>query len=501
MINLSFSNEIQWSPDTRLTFHENVDWSPSITATSDGKLWVVWRSDKMGDYEIFYRVFDNSTWSDETQLTFDPSYDDHPCVMEDNDGNIWVVWESDRGLANVTNQDLFYKIFNGTGWSDPVQLTNHTLGDAYPSITQDSNGTIWLFWTSFRTFPGGEYDDSYNEIFYKTFNGASWSDPIQLTNDTNKPDMDPSAIAAADGKIWVVWAKKNILYYKVYYGTAWSYDSLLVYDPSHNWHPSIMQANDGKIWVAWDSDRGTKISNIYYKIFDGSLWTPDTKLTTNIMADDYPSITQDTYGTIWVMWSSPRHANFDLYYKMNSHDVAITNVTTQASTVNRGETLDIEITTLNRGTENETFEVQCYADLILAGTETISLTPGQSQTLTIQWNTTGVARRTYVISATAAAVPGEVKLDDNSFTDGSVQVEILGDICGIYNGVVRPVRDGAVTIIDYAEVSLNCFTYDPDQYPELPPWDPVWGPICDLDKNGAIDTDDLVLVAIHFAET
>jgi hypothetical protein len=416
--------------------------------------------------------------------------------MEDNDGNVWVVWESDR---SDENQDLFYKIFNGTGWSDPVQLTNHTSGDGYPSITQDSNGTIWLFWTSLRTFPGGEFDDGYNEIFYKTFNGSTWSDPVQLTNDTKKPDMDPSVMAAADGKIWVVWAKKNNLYYKVYYGTAWSYDAILTWDPSTNWHPSIMQANDGTIWVAWDSDRDIN-TNIYYKIFDGSYWTTDIKLTTDVMDDDYPSITQDKYGTIWIMWSSPRFANFDLYYQTNSHDVAITDVTTEASTVTRGETLAIEVTTLNLGTENETFEVQCYANSILAGTKTISLTPGQSHTLTIQWNTTGVARGTYIISATAVAVPGEVKLDDNSLTDGSVQVEILGDICGVYDGVVMPIPDGAVRIIDFMEVSFNVFTYDPNQYPDLPPWDPVWGPVCDVDKNGAIDTDDLYLVGLHFGE-
>jgi hypothetical protein len=499
-VNLSFSNAIQWSPDTRLTFDEYADWSPSITATSDGKLWVVWRSNRMGDYELFYTVFDGYNWSNETRLTFDPGFDDHPCVMEDNDGNIWVVWESDRGLANMTNQDLFCKIFNGTSWSDPVQLTNHTSGDAYPSIAQDSNGTIWLFWTSFRTFPGGEYDDGYNEVFYKTLNETGWSEPIQLTNDTNKPDMDPAVLADENGMIWVVWAKKNKLYYKVHYGTTWSYDSLLVYHASHNWYPSITQANDGNIWIAWSSDRDVN-DNIYYKIFDGYIWTADTKLTSNILDDTYPSVAQDIHGTIWVTWASPRFANFDLYYTTNSHDIAVTNVAPQASTVTRGETLAIEVTALNLGTEDETVEVRCYANSILAGNETLSLTPGQSDTVTIQWNTTGVARDTYVISATAVAVPGEVKLDDNTLIDGSVQVEILGDVCGAYDGVVMPTPEGAVTRLDWVAVSLNRQTYDPDQYPGFPPWDPVWGPACDVDKNGAVDVDDLLLVALHYGET
>jgi len=496
IINLSFCNAIQWSPDTRLTDHEDIDCAPSIIATSDGKLWLFWRSDRTNNFEIFYRVFDGS-WSNETQLTFDPGIDDHPCAMEDNEGNIWVVWEHSQ---NHETQDVFYTIFNGTAWCDPVQITNHTAGDGYPSIAQASNGTIWVFWTSSRTFPGGEWDDGYYEVFYKTFNGSNWSAPIQLTDDQNKADMDPSVMATADGKIWLVWAKKNKLYYKVYYGTAWSYDSLLVWHASHNWHPSIMQAYDGDIWVAWDSDRDIN-TNIYYKIFNGTYWTTDQKLTTEVMDDDYPSVAQDKYGTTWIIWSSPRFTNFDLYYKINSHNIAITEVAPQVSTLTRGETLDIEVTTMNGGTEDETVQVQCYANSILAGTQTISLAPGQSQTLTIQWNTTGVARGTYVINATAVPVPGEVKLNDNSFIDGSVKVEILGDVCGVYDGVVRPIPDGAVKIIDFMEVSSNVFTYDPDKYPELPPWDPVWGPICDVNEDGAIDTDDLLLVGIHFGET
>jgi len=497
MINLPFCSAVEWSPEERLTFDEAVDWSPSITSTSDGKLWVVWRSQRTGNHEIFYKVFNGSSWSGDTRLTFNSSFDDHPCVMEDNEGNIWVVWESDR----IGNQDLFYKIFNGTTWSDPVQITTHPLGDAYPSIAQGINGTIWLFWTSFRTFPGGEYDDSYNEIFYKTFNGSVWGDPIQLTNDTKKPDMDPSVMADSSGKIWVVWAKKNKLYYKIHYGTAWSYDSLLVWHASHNFHPSITQADDGQIWLVWDSDRDIN-ANIYYKIFDGSIWTMDLQLTTDIMDDDYPSVTQDNNGTIWVTWSSPRFLNFDLYYQKTSyHDVAITEVTTQVSHVTRGEIVPIEVTALNLGTENETFEVQCHANSTLAGTETISLAPQQSGNLTIQWNTTEVGGGTYIITATAVAVPGEVKLDDNTLTDGSVQIQIIGDVCGVYNGVIKPIPDGAVRVTDWGKVSWNIFTYDPNQYPDLDPWDPVWGPACDVNKDGAIDIDDLVLVGIHFGET
>jgi hypothetical protein len=48
--------------DTQLTTHPGDDWSPSITQTSDGRIWVVWHSLRTGNADLFYKTY-NGTWT------------------------------------------------------------------------------------------------------------------------------------------------------------------------------------------------------------------------------------------------------------------------------------------------------------------------------------------------------------------------------------------------------------------------------------------------------
>jgi len=494
IILVSLSHAVEWSLDERLTTDESIDWMPSITSTTQGEIWVVWRSDRMGNEEIFYKVFDGSQWSQDTRLTWENHTDNHPSITQASDGKIWVVWDSDR---NEHDQNIYYKVFDGAQWSQDTLLTTDPSPDAYPSIMQASDGKIWVVWASPRT------GDS--KVFYKIFNGTFWSEDTQLTTAVNVQDLHPSVMQDAAGLIWVAFtkitdSKFEDIFYKVFDGSEWSPDWQLTFDEKYDSHPSIMQTSDGAIWFVWDSDRDGN-ENIYYKFFDGFVWSPETKLTTHLADDVWPSIAQATDQTIWVVWGSLRGAvpNFDIYYKTNSHDVAITQVTAPVATINRGQTLPIEVVAMNRGTESETFEVKCHANSTLVGSETISLIPGQSHSLTFQWNTTGAAPGVYVLSATAVAVRGEGKLEDNSLNGGPVEVRILGDICGTYEvepnvWKTLPIPDGRVLSNDFLTAAGQFGT-------AYPYWHPIWGPACDLNKDKVIDIDDLMIIALHYGET
>lgn len=380
-------------------------------------------------------------------------------------------------------------------WSPDMRLTTDDDIDWFPSITSTTDGSLWVVWRSDRTG-----DD---EIFYKVYDGTSWSNDTQVTTDSNAQDWDPSAMQTADGQIWVAFTKTPIgkkhsdIYYKVFNGSSWTRDFRLTFEDKHyDQNPSIMETINGTIWVVWDSDRDLFYNKLYYKFFNGSTWSGDTKLTTYLADDMYPSITQATDHTIWVVWGSVREApNFDIYYKtMIPHDVAITEVTVPVDPVIRGETISLNVTAMNRGTESETFTVQSYANSTLVGSETISLTPEQSQSLTFQWNTTGVPSGTYIISATAVAVLGEENLDDNYLIGGSIEVRILGDICGWYGGSLLPIPDGRVELDDFM-IAVGQFGTTSSN------WHPVWGPASDINEDNVIDIDDLMIIALHFGET
>jgi len=490
---------VEWSADIRLTLDDDADSSPSITQAIDGKIWVAWSSSRTGNSEIFYKVYDGSSWSDPpNQLTTNPSYDGHPAIMGASDGKIWVVWVSDR--TGTDNLEIFYKVYDGS-WSDAIQLTTYQYWDSHPAIMEASDSKIWVVWESDRN----KHDV---DIYYKLFNGSSWSDAMPATTDELADDRYPSIMQAMGGMIWVVFTKlsetdpNGDVYYKLYNGTSWSTDIRRTWHPGSDLNPSIAQSGDGTIWIVWDSDRNGQDANIYYTFYD-THWAPDTKLTTD-QSDDYlPSMTAAADGTIWVVWTSTRFANFDIYYRTTItspyHDIAVIRVKTNPTVAIRGENVSIEVTTQNQGTYPETFEVQCHANSTLIGSKTIFLSPGQTNIMypPLKWNTTGVPRGNYTISATVAAVTDETDLADNyKEADEPVEVRLLGDISGMYYGEIRPIPNGMVDGIDFAVITLpgNIFS-------EYPTWDPVWGPICDLNKDGKVGVADLMIVGIHYGET
>jgi len=479
----------------RLTLDDNSDSAPSIAQATNGHIWVVWDSDRTGNHELFYKVYDGSSWSEETQLTNDPNLDLYPSITQVSNGDIWVVWDSNR----MGNHDIFYTVYNGSSWCDAYPLISDLRYDSHPAIMEASDGDVWVVWESDRNLHDVD-------LYYTVYNGSSWSNELQLTTDPNTDDEYPSVMQATGGMIWVVFTKivdetNEELYYKVFDGSAWSVDVRLTWNANSDSHPSIAQANDGAIWVVWDSDRNGYDDNIYYKIFD-EFWSLDTKLTTDLSDDFMPSVTPTTDGAIWVVWTSTRLANFDIYCKATIasqyHDVAIIRVTTDLVLAIRGETISIEATAQNKGTYGESFEVQCHVNSTLLASTTIFLSPGQTNTIfpSFDWNTTGVTPGKYIISATAVAVQGEIDLNDNSRdADESVEVRILGDICGMYKSGLAPIPNGVVDLDDIMAVAMpgHIFT-------KSPTWDPVWGPACDLNKDGKVGVADLMIVSLHFGE-
>jgi len=431
----------EWSPDMRLTWNTRSDWMPSIAQASDGKIWVAWHSLRTGKADIFYKVYDASQvhpWSSETRLTTDPNVDMAPSIMRAKDNKIWIVWSSNRN----GNNDIFYKVYDGVSWSQDDNLTTDPNIDELPSIMHASDDKIWISWSTNRT---GNF-----EIFYKTSsdNGATWSPDTPLPYAEEKRDKNPSIMQARDGKIWVVWERDDDICYKTSSdnGATWSPDNRLTADPNFDSHPSIMQTSDDDIWVVWDSDRISGQDDIYYKVYDNQTgrWSLDTRLATDLDNDFMPSIMQATDQTIWIIWASSRVNNYDIYYRTTAipqpHDVAIFSVTPSQTQIYQDPKalVYIEVVAQNHGTNTETITATCYADSTLIGSKTFVLAPGQLYPITFPWNVSTTPLGNYTVTATANIVPGETHSADNTFIDGTVQIKIQGDING----------DGIVDIYD-----------------------------------------------------
>ena len=388
--------------------------------------------------DIFYKVYNGSStfpWSPTKKLTTDVEYDKTPSITTTADGDIWVVWSSNRD----GNFEIYYKIYNESSWGPDTRLTNETSKDESPSVMQDKDGDIWVVWSSNRT---GNF-----EVHYLVYDSQTkeWQPPGQLTYDSSS-DKDPSIIQAQDDAIWVVWERNADLYHKVFFKnmTVVMPVTPLTLDSNVDLHPSIMQAQNGAIWIAWDTDRtpgANYTADIYCRKIH-NFTVSDERITYDDGDDSLPAIMQAADGKIWITWTSARLNNFDIYYKTDSppphiHDIAVVSVTHNPDTtyVNKGLNISIEVVPQNQGAETEVLEVRCYTNLTLIGNQTINLMAGQLMPINFSWETSDIASGTYTITA-EVSILNETDTDpaDNTLADGTILVTITGDVDG--NGKV-----------------------------------------------------------------
>jgi thermitase len=164
------------------------------------------------------------------------------------------------------------------------------------------------------------------------------------------------------------------------------------------------------------------------------------------------------------------------------HDVAIIDVVSDRTWAFQGFTVNLNVTILNKGDLGENVNVTLYYNVTsnkVIGTQNMTLSSGQSQTIIFVWNTTGVPYcRNYTMTA-VATIPADSNPADNTLSKGDIEVRILGDING----------DGTIDMKDIRRVAKAFASY---------PGHPRWSLDADLNQDGIVDMKDIRLVAKNF---
>lgn len=169
---------------------------------------------------------------------------------------------------------------------------------------------------------------------------------------------------------------------------------------------------------------------------------------------------------------------------LNRPDVAVSNVGPSKTILGQGYCLKINVTAVNKGDREETFNVTVYANTTSIATQTITLTVGESANLTFTWNCTGFNRGINAIRAYAWPLPDETNTVDNNSTDGMVLVTIAGDVTS-----VTGLPDGKVDMRDIYAICLKLFTT---------PSNHNWDPNCDINGDSIVNMKDIAIAIINF---
>ncbi len=191
------------------------------------------------------------------------------------------------------------------------QITsNNTQASIDPSLMYYSrNNTVWAFYSI--QGQNGNFDIFYRIMSPNCLQSAClliFYPQHRLTTGPGNNEFD-SAAETLDGNVWVFFGSDRAgsfgIYYKTFNGTAWSADSRFTTWAGLDTHPSVLATSFGDLWVAWASAVACLpgcAANIALRIFNGTDWSPIQNVT-SYGQDFEPSLSQAMDGTVWLAWA------------------------------------------------------------------------------------------------------------------------------------------------------------------------------------------------------
>ena len=250
---------VTWSPVNRLTNNLVINASPSFAQLQNGTILLFWAYKTGSSYQIYYEKYGGGvSWSNPVQVTSTTLNDTYVSTAVGRDGTLWLVWtraDSTCPSCGVTKQ-LYYKTLKGNVWSSQTQLTNDANWNFGSKVLVGKDGLIRVVWSK-----GQSSADNF-QINYKTYNGTAWNSETQIVTSTSE-DISPSLMQDRNGTLWVYWARKivvsTLLFYYALYGKysfdngqTWSSEIPLTNTANtiDSFEPSAIQStNDKKIWL------------------------------------------------------------------------------------------------------------------------------------------------------------------------------------------------------------------------------------------------------------
>ena len=285
--------EAGWQEEIRLT-NDPADaiTSPNngkyILVDKDGAVHIVWADERDRNLEIYHKTRKNGIWSPDERLTNAPDDSKRPILALDAFGRVHLIWNDRR----VGNKEIYHRIWNGSSWGPEERIT-FTEGDSFgPSVAVDSL-TLHLVYM--------EVIDGYQQIVYRTYDGTQWSEPVPLTDIHTGKRMVPSIDIAPDKSLHVAWwdtreyppgNENGKIYYREWKG-SWLSEECISDTSCNAMRPSLAVDDSGFVHVAWINEVDS-YDQIYYRMKDSDGWETAEAMTSGKYTHYHPSI--DTMG-------------------------------------------------------------------------------------------------------------------------------------------------------------------------------------------------------------
>ena len=230
--------------------------SPDIKVDKDGNtLHIVWHDEFSGKPRVYYtqntNLGDPNAWwpSNQWQQLSANNYGKAPSVFLDNNNQPFIFWYDDWDTGNRT---WVLRYWTGSAWSAKLSL-----GSEVPyHLAFDQNNLMHYVY--------GQTAPSTLRLFYKTFNLTSFSTPLQINNDplTYKTDFANIAIGA-QGQPHIIWEERQgstSLSARVFFTTR---GSLGAPPPVNNF---AVSASDSTCRLSWRNPDAPNLSTVTIRV-------------------------------------------------------------------------------------------------------------------------------------------------------------------------------------------------------------------------------------------
>lgn len=184
----------EWTSRTLITESYGAFARPTLTATSDGCLWLSYEVERDGQWDVVARLLERGRPSGEpVVISRSDGADIRHRTAADPTGGIWFVWQSDQdGQFDIRACRL-----EGNSAGDEEAVSTSPRGDWHPHVAVDARGTVHVVW---------DHCDgrSFNVLLRSRDADGEWTTPTPVAATAAFEGRAQVAVDSQD-RVWVVW--------------------------------------------------------------------------------------------------------------------------------------------------------------------------------------------------------------------------------------------------------------------------------------------------------
>lgn len=313
-----YHNVDGWS-ETMIVVEDSCSiWEPQVAVDSLNNVWIVWTRYCWQDatWRIYSCYYDGTAWRPVEQVDPDTGWVHAPSITVTPSGEIWVAYMHGSMPYGGYFRTVVSRREEG-GWSAPTIISGAESLVWIPyntDICPDGAGGMWAAWLrACAAFP----DDTV-KVMASYYDGEKWGEPVLVSTDIDANEACYGIKFAADslGRVWGCYFHTgSIPFYRIRVnyadGDTWASNPMtaVLSDTIFHQFPDITIDDSGKIWVVWDGD--TLVFSTYY---DGKVWSKPTLVSIEpVIRGAKPIIAKDNSGRIWSAWVSFINGEREIY--------------------------------------------------------------------------------------------------------------------------------------------------------------------------------------------